>query len=79
MVGISGREYRVYFYKTYIHQLSKKEEEGGGGNKDLIKKRSVENIDENLNGNKFANLSQIEDDKTETIVDAAVKTKQVKT
>jgi hypothetical protein len=78
LVGISGREYRVYFYKTYIHQLSKKEEEGGS-NKDLVRKRSVENIDENLNGNKFANLSQIEDDKTETIVDAAVKTKQVKT
>ncbi len=77
MVGISGREYRVYFYKTYIHQLSKKEEEGGG-NKDLIKKRSVENIDENLNGNKFAILSQIEDDKTETPVDATVKTKRVK-
>ncbi len=53
-------------------------EEEGGSNKDLVRKRSVENIDENLNGNKFASLSQIEGDKTETTVDATVKTKQIK-
>jgi hypothetical protein len=77
LVGIDGCEYRVYLYKTHIHQLSMKEEEGGS-NKDLVRKRSVENIDENLNGNKFASLSQIEGDKTETTVDATVKTKQIK-
>jgi hypothetical protein len=53
-------------------------EEEGRSNKDLVRKRSVENIDENLNGNKFASLSQIEGDKTETTVDATVKTKQIK-
>jgi hypothetical protein len=39
LVGVSGREYRVYFYSTYVNQLSKNK----GGNKNMSNVSLVNN------------------------------------
>jgi hypothetical protein len=47
LVGVSGRDYRVYFYTTYINQLSK----GKGNTRAMINNQSVVNNSPNTSGN----------------------------
>lgn len=42
LVGVSGRDYRVYFYKTYVNQISKKQEASS------LSIKNISNSDNNL-------------------------------
>jgi hypothetical protein len=78
LVGVSGREYKVYFYKTYITQLSK--------NKVLNKSISSVDLESiTISGNekrKFPNdQSKLENksESTNSLVDDKNEVKKLKT
>jgi hypothetical protein len=69
LVGVSGRDYRVYFYSTYINQLSKNKNGNNSNNKSQNTTQSPNNINNNDNnkGNKNVNNNSVDKNKKKKV------------